>query len=123
MYAIVRLGNSQFKVKAGDFIRAPFQDQPLDKKFELSVLAFATGDKAFVFEDSQLKGARVQAVVLRQFLGRKVIVFKKKRRKGYRRTKGHRQKITELKVLELTSPEGKTSKVEWKKGPKATDKG
>lgn len=113
MFAIVRLGNQQFKVKAGDFIRAPFQDCSVEDKIEIPVLAF-DGEKGFAFGASQLKGCKVKAVVIRQSLGKKVIVFKKKRRKGYRRTRGHRQKITELRILELCSPEGKVSRVEWK---------
>ena len=114
MFAIVRLGNQQFKVKAGDFIRAPFQDHSVESKIKVPVVAFG-GEKDFVFDQSQLKGSRVTAVVVRQSLARKVLVFKKKRRKGYRRTRGHRQKITELKILEICSPEGKVSKVELKK--------
>lgn len=113
MFAIVRLGNQQFKVKVGDFIRAPFQDKVVKDKIEIPVLAF-NGEKGFAFDTSKLGKAKVKAVVVRQSLGKKIIVFKKKRRKGYRRTKGHRQKITELKILELCSPEGKVIRVEWK---------
>ncbi|MCY4321496.1 MAG: 50S ribosomal protein L21 [Bdellovibrionaceae bacterium] len=112
MFAIVKLGNQQFKVKAGDFIRAPFQKKSQGDKISIPVIAFGENDK--LCEDSQLKKTKVKALLLRHGLAKKVIVFKKKRRKGYRRTKGHRQKVTELKILELHSSSGEVSKVEYK---------
>ena len=121
MFAIVKLGNQQFKVKAGDFIRAPYQNHSLEKKFNLPVLAFGN-ETDFVFDSSQLKKSRVQALVVRQSLSRKVLVFKKKRRKAYRRTQGHRQKITEIRILELKSPSGQVSKVETKPSTKSKTK-
>ena len=114
MFAIVRLGNQQFKVKAGDFIRVPFQNQSPKDSMEIPVVAFGS-ETEFIFDRSQLKNSKVKAVVIRQSLARKVLVFKKKRRKGYRRTRGHRQKFTELKILELCSPKGEVSEVESKK--------
>ena len=119
MFAVVRLGNQQFKVQAGDFIRAPFQNHSPEDKIELPVVAFSS-TKAFSLGPSQLKGSKVKAIVLRQSLSKKTLVFKKKRRKGYRKTRGHRQKITELKILELKSPEGEISQVKWEKKPKAS---
>ncbi len=114
MFAIVRLGNQQFKVQAGDFIRSPFQDKPVQGKIDIPVVAFSSGED-FLFDSSELKGSKVTALVLRQSLAPKVLILKKKRRKGYRRTQGHRQKITELRILELKSPGGQVSKVDLKK--------
>ena len=114
MFAIVRLGNQQFKVKAGDFIRAPFQKGSQGELIEVPILGFGDENR-FICDKTQLEKSRVKAVLLRQSLAKKIIVFKKKRRKGYRRTKGHRQKISELKIIELCSPDGKTSQVELKK--------
>lgn len=109
MFAIVQLGNQQFKVKVGDFIRVPYQELSPGEEIEVPVLGFGDEDQ-FVFSAEKLKKSKVKAVLLRQSLSKKVLVFKKKRRKGYRRTKGHRQKISELRVLELCSPDGKVSK-------------
>ena len=114
MFAIVKLGNQQFKVKAGDFIRVPYQKVSPGEEIEAPVLGFGEEDE-FVFSAEELKKSKVKAILLRQSLSKKSLVFKKKKRKGYRRTKGHRQKISEFKVLELCSPAGKTSKVEFKK--------
>ncbi|MCZ0931672.1 MAG: 50S ribosomal protein L21 [Oligoflexia bacterium] len=113
MFAIVKIGNQQFKVKAGDFIRVPFQNLSQGDKIDIPVLAFGS-DSNMVCDSSKLKKSKVKAVFLRQSLANKIIVFKKKRRKGYRRTQGHRQKITELKILELHSPDGKVAKAEHK---------
>ena len=123
MFAIVKFGNQQFKVKAGDFIRAPYQNVSPGDEIEIPVLGFGDEDQ-FVFSADQLKKSKVKAILLRQSLSKKVLVFKKKRRKGYRKTKGHRQKISELKVLELCSPDGKVFKVDLKKpnSKKSADK-
>lgn len=110
MFAIVQLGNQQFKVKVGDFIRVPYQKLSPGEEIEVPVLGFGDEDQ-FVFSAEKLKKSKVKAVLLRQSLSKKILVFKKKRRKGYRRTKGHRQKISEMRVLELCSPDGKVSKV------------
>ena len=117
MFAIVKIGNQQFRVKAGDFIRAPFQKLSPGDKIDISVLAFGT-ENDIICDSSQLKKTKVKALLLRQSLAPKIIVFKKKRRKGYRRTQGHRQKITEFKILELCSPDGKVSKAELKQADK-----
>ena len=122
MFAIIKVGNQQFKVKAGDFIRAPFQKLSAGDKMDIPVLAFGT-EKDMICDSSQLKKSKVKALLLRQSLANKVIVFKKKRRKGYRRTQGHRQKISELRILELCSPDGKVSKIDLgKKSPSYSKK-
>ena len=116
MFAIVKLGNQQFKVKAGDFIRVPYQKVSPGDEIEIPVLGFSESEgEDFVFTKEDLKKSKVKAVLLRQALAKKVLVFKKKRRKGYRKTRGYRQKLSELKVLELCSPSGKISKVDIKK--------
>ena len=119
MFAIIRLGNKQFRVKAGDFIRVPFQNHSRGDKIDVPVVAFLS-EKDRIWDKSKLKSAGVKAILVRQLLDRKILVFKKKRRKGYRRTRGHRQKISELQILELKSPEGKLSQVKWK-GKAQTD--
>ena len=113
MFAIVQLGNRQFKVKANDFIRVPFQNQAEGSQFQVPVLAFIS-DKNSYFDSESLKKSQVTAVLIRQMLSKKQLVFKKKRRKGYRKTQGHRQKMSELKILELKSPDGQVAKGEFK---------
>ena len=107
MIAIIRLGNQQFKVKAGDFVRSAFLK---DSKETIQIPVLALEDKSgFLLDPAKLKTAKVTAKILREGLAKKVLVFKKKRRKGYRRTRGHRQKFTELQILEIALGSSKSS--------------
>ena len=106
MFAVVRAGGAQFKVRGGDRIRVSFmpEKKPMDR-IQLSPLALEAAEDFFLGGD--LKKVSVTAVVLRHGLGKKILVFKKKRRKGYRRTRGHRQAWTDLQITEIKAPGGK----------------
>jgi len=105
MYAIIRSGGKQYKVEAGDTLRVEKLEKELGSEFELDEVLVIGGEKTFVGEPV-VQGAKVTVVVTRQAKAPKVIVFKKKRRQGYRRMKGHRQMYTELFVKSITNPEG-----------------
>ena len=105
MYAIIRTGGKQYKVKAGDTLRVEKLEKELGSEFDVDEVLVVGGEKTFVGE-SLVQGAKVTVVVTRQEKAPKVIVFKKKRRQGYRRMKGHRQLYTELFVKSITNPEG-----------------
>ncbi len=108
MYAIVSTGGKQYKVAKGDVIDVEkLVAQPGDK-VELDVLMLNDGATSTV-DPSALEGKKVTAEVLDQFKGKKVIVFKFKKRKRYRRTKGHRQNLTKLKIVELPVEEAAVS--------------
>lgn len=109
MYAIIRAGGKQYKVQAGDTVRVEKLEKKLGDEFDVSEVLFVGGDKAYVGEPL-VQNAKVRVVVTRQAKGPKVIVFKKKRRQGYRKMQGHRQLFTELFVMSITSPEGSTAK-------------
>ena len=96
MYAILRAGGKQVKVSPGDVIRIerPSGGAEKGKTLTLSEVIFAGGaDKP-----PEAKGVTVTATVLGPVRSRKVIVFKKKRTKQYRRTKGHRQNLVEIRI-------------------------
>ncbi|MBR3315958.1 MAG: 50S ribosomal protein L21 [Atopobiaceae bacterium] len=100
MYAIVSTGGKQYKVAQGDVLDVEkLEAQPGDK-VELDVLMLNDGATSTV-EPAALEGKKVVAEVLDQFKGEKVIIFKFKKRKRYHRTRGHRQQLTKLKVVEL----------------------
>lgn len=105
MYAIIRTGGKQYRVQAGDTVRVEKLDGELGSEIDLQEILVVGGEKTFVGEPT-VEGAIVKAVVTRQAKAPKVIVFKKKRRQGYRRMRGHRQMFTELFVKSITSPEG-----------------
>jgi len=102
MYAVFETGGKQFRAEPGARIRVPSLDiepgQPVS--FE-HVLLTGDGEDAVRVGTPTVDGASVKAEVLRHGRDRKVIVFKRKRRKGYRKKQGHRQNFTEIRVDEV----------------------
>lgn len=113
MHAIIRVGGKQFTVKAGDRIRVEKLEQDLGSKFDINEVLFVGGEGRNLFGQPTVSDAKVTAVVTNQDRDKKVIVFKKKRRKGYRKTQGHRQWFTELFIQEIVAG-GQSSKAESK---------
>jgi large subunit ribosomal protein L21 len=95
-YAIIRSGGKQFRVEEGQQVRVPLMDQEVGSTVELDVLLLG-GDESKV-GTPMVDGARVAATVVDHGRDTKIIVFKKKRRKQYKRTRGHRQDYTTLKI-------------------------
>jgi large subunit ribosomal protein L21 len=98
MYAILRAGGKQIKVAPGDVVRI---EKPSGEKLtkgqelRLTEVVLAGGDAD---KDPSRAGVAVKATVLGPVRTKKVLVFKKKRRKQYRRTKGHRQSMVEIRI-------------------------
>jgi len=102
MYAIVDIGGSQFKVKKDQYVYAPLMAAEKGNSVEFDkVLLFGEDGKTEVGEPI-LKGVKVVGKVLDHVRGDKIIVFKKKRRKGYRKTQGHRQNFTKVLIEEIS---------------------
>ena len=120
MYAIVEIAGQQFKVEKDQkvFVNRLQTEEGKKVSFE-NVLLLGDGDKVTVGAPA-IDGAQVGAKVLKHLKGDKVIVFKKKRRKGYRVKNGHRQSLTEI-IIESIAASGakKAAKVEKKAEPKA----
>jgi large subunit ribosomal protein L21 len=102
MYAVFQTGGKQFRAEPGTRIRVPTLDvEPgASVTFDHVLLAGDGGEKVFVGAPT-VEGASVKAEVIRHGRGDKVIVFKRKRRKGYRRKQGHRQNFTEVRIDEI----------------------
>ena len=98
MYAIVEIAGQQFKVEKDQkvFVHRLQTEEGKKVAFD-NVLLLADGDKVTVGAPA-IDGAQVGAKVLKHLKGDKVIVFKKKRRKGYRVKNGHRQALTEIQI-------------------------
>lgn len=94
-YAIIRTGGKQFPVADGQTLRVPSIDQKEGSKVDLEALVSGEGKAA------KLGDATVKATVVGHGRGEKVIVFKKKRRKQYKRKQGHRQGYTEIKIEKI----------------------
>ena len=102
-YAVVRTGGLQFRVSEGDLIRVPRMKSEVGEAIEMpDVLALSVGGDVKV-GTPVVESAFVRAEVTAHGKSRKVIVFKKKRRKDYRVKKGHRQGFTEIRITGITS--------------------
>ncbi len=110
MYAIIQTGGKQYRVRPGDVIRVEKLDHKLGSEFELSDVLLIGGEKQTIGTPT-VKNAKVTLVVTKQTKDRKVIIFKKKRRQGYRRFKTHRQPYTELFVKSIVM-DGQSAKAE-----------
>ena len=102
MYAIIQTGAKQYKVQAGDIIEV--EKLGLEAGAEVTfdqVLAVAGDDGKLNIGTPMVDGAKVTAKVLDEFRAKKIVVFKMKRRKGYRRTQGHRQNLTRVEITAI----------------------
>jgi len=94
-YAIIKSGGKQYNVEEGEVLRVATIDEKAGAKIELDALLVGDGKK------TDLGGGKVSAKVISHGRGDKIIVFKKKRRKQYKRTQGHRQNYTEIKIEKI----------------------
>jgi len=103
MYAIVRTGGKQYQVSNGDQLRVEKLEGAIGDTIELTdVLMVVDGEKIQVGQPI-VENAKVTATIAEQGKAKKIIIFKKKRRKGYRLKKGHRQMYTALKIQEINA--------------------
>ena len=100
MYAVIKTGGKQYRVAAGDVIKVEKLDGEVGSNVDLDQVLMVGGDEAKIGTPT-VKGAKVTAEVLEQGKGDKVLIFKKKRRKNYRRTRGHRQHQTVLRISDI----------------------
>lgn len=102
MFAVVKTGGRQYKVEKDSVIRVEKIEGDLGSKIELDqVLMLGEASKASFIGTPMVQGAKITAEITSQFRDDKIIVFKKKRRQNYRRKNGHRQSLTELKILKI----------------------
>ncbi len=102
MFAVVKTGGKQYKVAKNSIIKVEKIEGDLGSKIELDqVLMLGESSKASFIGTPVVKGASVTAEIVKHFRDDKIIVFKKKRRQNYRRKTGHRQTLTELKILDI----------------------
>ena len=95
-YAIIKTGGKQFAVQGGETLRVPKINEKEGQKVDISALLVGEGADAKIGGDATIK-----ATVVGHGKADKIIVFKKKRRKQYKRTQGHRQGYTEIKIEKL----------------------
>lgn len=101
MYAIVEIAGKQYRVAPNDTIAIPTLKRKAGEKVNFDKILLLGADKEVRVGNPVVAGATVQATVLGQFKAEKVIIFKKKRRKNYRRTRGHRQGYTHVQITSI----------------------
>ena len=116
MYAIVKTGGKQYKVAPGDILSIEKLAVEPGAKVELDAICIVDGDKVEV-DPAKAAATKVTAVILDQFKGEKQLVFKFKKRKNYKKLRGHRQQLTRIQIESIGS-----AKVEKKDAKKAAPK-
>jgi large subunit ribosomal protein L21 len=103
MYAVIKTGGKQYRVGSGDVIKVERLAGEVGARiaFDQVLMVGGADDGAVQIGSPLVAGAQVMALVLEQARAPKVIVFKKKRRKNYRRKRGHRQLQTVLRIQEI----------------------
>src|SRR5688500_122313 len=103
MYAVIRTGGKQYRVAAGETLRVEKLPASAGDKLSFDSLLFADDAGKVRVGNPLVRGIKVEAEVDEQGLGQKIIIFKYKRRKSYRRKTGHRQPYTALKITAINA--------------------
>jgi large subunit ribosomal protein L21 len=97
-YAVIRTGGKQYRVTSGELLRIELLKGDVGSQVEFSDVLLTANDGSVQVGTPLVAGASVTAQIVEQGKERKIIVFKKKRRQGYRRKQGHRQHFTAVRV-------------------------
>ena len=104
MYAIIKSGGKQYRVAKDSVINVDLLAQEEGSAFETSeVLFLKTGENDFSVGTPMVEGATVTGTIVSHYKDKKVVVFKKKRRKGYMKKQGHRQNYTKIQITDIKS--------------------
>ena len=103
MYAVIKTGGKQYKVAKDEVLEVERLPGEAGASLQLEEVLLVSGDAGVTIGTPTVAGAVVSAEVVEQTRGRKIIVFKKKRRKNYRRTMGHRQDLTRIRITDIAA--------------------
>ncbi len=103
MYAVIKTGGKQYMVTEGMNLKVEKLEGDAGAKLTLSEVLMVGGNGSPKIGEPLLSGASVAAEVVRQAKDKKVLVYKKKRRKGFEKRYGHRQPYTELKITKINA--------------------
>tara|TARA_R110002096_G_scaffold326134_7_gene520126 strand:- start:22887 stop:23258 length:372 start_codon:yes stop_codon:yes gene_type:complete len=122
MYAIVEIGGHQYKVAEKDVLFVDKQNSENDKLTFENVLLVKDGKGAVKVGTPVVKGATVTATLIDNVKADKVLVFKKKRRKGYQKLNGHRQMMSQIQIQKISASAPAKKAAAKKAEPKTEDK-
>ena len=120
MFAIINIAGKQFRVEEGDQIKVPHLSTDAGKSLAFDKVLLVNDGKKVQLGSPLLSNASISATVVEHGRGRKIRIFKKKRRKGYRRNNGHRQNYSLIKIdsISTTSKKKSTKKTKEKTSKK-----
>jgi large subunit ribosomal protein L21 len=101
MYAVIKTGGKQYRVSEGQSLRVEKLPGEAGQKVTFNEVLLVGGDKLKIGQPT-VTGAHVEAEILGQDRGPKIVIFKFRRRKNYRRKQGHRQPYTQLKITGIS---------------------
>jgi large subunit ribosomal protein L21 len=102
MYAVIQTGGKQYKICPGEVLRVEKLNAEVSSEIEIPEVLMVVDKNKTEIGKPVVKAAKVKAQILEHGLGKKVIVMKKKRRKGYKVKRGHRQPFTTLEIKEIS---------------------
>ncbi len=114
MYAVIEACGKQYKVTKGDVVFFEKLDEEIDKKVTFDKVVLLSDDGKIEIGTPYVKGIKVEGKVVAHGKGKKIVVFKYKAKKNYRRKQGHRQPYTKVEITAIKLPTAKTEKVEEK---------
>jgi large subunit ribosomal protein L21 len=101
MYAIVDIAGQQFRVEKDKVIKVPYLNKEVGEKVEFDKVLLVASDKSITIGQPVVEKSKISAKVLAHGRDDKVIVWKKKKRKGYQLKKGHRQNFTKIQIEKI----------------------
>jgi large subunit ribosomal protein L21 len=106
-FAIIQTGGKQYKVSASEILKIERLNNPEGKTVEFTNVLFLNDDKSTEIGNPNIKGAKVEATILKNTKNKTIYVFKKRRRKNSRKKYGHRQPISLIRITKIFSKDGK----------------
>ena len=103
MYAIIETGGKQYRAEPGALLQVETLQAEVGETVELAPVCYISGETESTVGQPVIEGAHVKATVVRNGRTRSILVFKKKRRKNYRKSRGHRQEFTQVRIDEIVS--------------------
>ena len=107
-YAVIQTGGKQYKVKSGEILKIEkLPDSKIDSKIEFKDILAYGDNKAIEIGSPIIKGAKVEANLVKNSKNRTILIFKKRRRQNSRRKNGHRQEYSMIRINKIFSKDGK----------------
>ena len=114
MYAIINISGKQYKTQIGSRLRVPRQTHEVGSKIKFEDILLFSNEEGTKIGNPNVKGVSVNAKILTHARDKKVLIYKKKRRKGYQRKNGHRQWYSEIEINDIKVSSTKKSNTKTK---------